>query len=156
AAHTVNSKLQRYTFPLAEGMMVKAFGLGGNDKFTVTGNFPYAVQFDGGAGNDYLAGGMLDDMLDGGDGNDTVLGGNGNDILTGGNDDDILVADDVAFGDPISESAAILAAWANGDPDYDTRVDNMAGILDLSMITDDGKTEKMAGSAGSDWFLSAG
>ena len=41
-----------------------------------------------------------------------------------------------------------------GDPDYDTRVDDMLfGLLDLSMVTDDGVRETMVGGAGADWFL---
>jgi Ca2+-binding RTX toxin-like protein len=250
--HTVSSKTNRYTLPANPDARIIVYGQGQNDDMRVSGVFPYAVEFHGGAGNDYLAGGAQDDILDGEAGNDTLLGGAGNDQLfgedgldkmdggvgddyleggagndsmtgntgddtvlggdgndsvagaagndyldgglgtdilgdtagnnvliggggndkltggggrdlligglgldqiTGGGGDDILVSDDIEFGDPINDALAVLDAWANGDADYDTRVDAMFGILDLSMVLDDGVRDTMAGGVGSDWFL---
>lgn len=251
--HTVGGKTNKYIRPAAPDARIIVYGQGQNDDMRVSGVFPYAVEFHGGAGNDYLAGGSMDDTLDGGAGNDTLLGGAGNDMLdggdgtdkmdggigddwltggagndsmtggagddtlfgddgndtmagaagndyldgglgtdlltgtsgnnvliggggndrlTGGSGSDLLVGglgldqvnggggDDILIGDdldPMADPLAILDAWINGDPDYDTRVDTMLlGILDSSMLIDDGMKDTLVGSSGSDWFLASG
>jgi Ca2+-binding RTX toxin-like protein len=84
-----------------EGGRVVVLGNGGNDTIT-TSSVRFPIEFYGGAGNDYLAGGNSDDILDGGEGNDRLLGGNGNDILLGGGGADRLYGgngDDYGLGD---------------------------------------------------------
>jgi hypothetical protein len=84
-----------------EGGRVVVLGNGGNDTIT-TSSVRFPIEFFGGAGNDYLAGGNSDDILDGGDGADRILGGNGNDILLGGSGADRLYGgngNDYGFGD---------------------------------------------------------
>ena len=56
---------------------------------------------DGGAGNDYLFGGLLDDTLHGGADNDIVRGSDGNDTLFGDQGHDVLdgsIGNDSLFG----------------------------------------------------------
>jgi autotransporter-associated beta strand protein len=89
------------------GGRLVVYGNGGNDTIS-TSSVRFPVEFYGGAGNDYLAGGTSDDILDGGDGNDRLLGGSGDDILLGGSGDDRISGgsgDDYAFGDHMVDPA---------------------------------------------------
>lgn len=89
-------------FDIDPNAKVIVYGNAGNDTITVSGAMPFAVEFFGGAGNDYLAGGTQDDILDGGSGNDRLLGSNGDDILLGGPNADRLSGgngNDVLHGD---------------------------------------------------------
>jgi Ca2+-binding RTX toxin-like protein len=70
-------------------------GDGANSMFangfsSTEGPFNGSVNFNGGAGVDFLIGGNGNDTLDGGTGNDILIGGNGNDLINGGNNNDRL------------------------------------------------------------------
>jgi Ca2+-binding RTX toxin-like protein len=67
-----------------------ANGRGGSDQIIVSGVSGFEANFNGGEGNDYLAGGIADDTLDGGTGNDIILGGEGDNVLIGGDGSDRL------------------------------------------------------------------
>jgi Ca2+-binding RTX toxin-like protein len=83
-SHSVNGVTTRFVArPDSSDTVIKVFGQGQNDDIRVSGSFPFAVEFSGGPGNDYLAGGPLDDVLDGGANNDIIIGGAGNDSLLG-------------------------------------------------------------------------
>jgi len=58
-------------------------GNGGDDVFDASNTNDFAVNLEGGDGDDTLIGGFLDDTLDGGDGDDKLSGGAGNDFLRG-------------------------------------------------------------------------
>jgi len=68
-----------------------AFGGAGNDVLQTTNKTTLPVLFDGGDGNDLLAGGSANDTLLGGNGHDLLIGRNGNDRLDGGAGDDVLM-----------------------------------------------------------------
>ena len=101
---------------VANTLVIKAFGQGGNDVITlseVNGALPKAHLF-GGTGNDVLTGGSGDDQLFGQTGNDTQLGKGGFDLLFGGDENDTLTggdADDQAFG----QSGNDRMVWNPGD-----------------------------------------
>ena len=61
---------------------IVAFGLGGNDRISLTGS-SIPAEFHGDAGNNTLFGGSGADQLLGGDGTDRLFGGAGNDSLSG-------------------------------------------------------------------------
>ncbi|MFT5526537.1 MAG: Ca2+-binding RTX toxin-like protein, partial [Pirellulaceae bacterium] len=86
--------------PFAVTGTIVAYGEASADRMTISGNLALPVEFHGGEGRDYLAGGTRDDSLFGDNGNDTILtgegsnyahGGNGNDILSGRSGSDTLV-----------------------------------------------------------------
>jgi RTX calcium-binding nonapeptide repeat (4 copies) len=78
------------------------FGLGGNDKITVSpALFQSAIIF-GDSGNDVIVAGSGNTQVSGGDGNDKIVGGRGNDTLCGDNGNDVIVGglgNDVIFGE---------------------------------------------------------
>lgn len=83
----VNGKIVGNFGNISEAVIL---GNGGNDTITVAGKLPINFTISGGAGNDYIAGGVLSDILSGDAGNDRVMGGNGDDILDGGDGRDRL------------------------------------------------------------------
>lgn len=89
---------------VANTILIKAFGLEGNDQIIAdqaNGALP-AVDFSGGPGNDTLVGGAGADLLHGGPDADTLDGKGGNDQLFGDAGDDTLTGgdgDDQCFGD---------------------------------------------------------
>jgi Ca2+-binding RTX toxin-like protein len=95
---------------------IEIFGLGGNDRLSLTetnGALPRADLF-GGDGNDTLIGGSAADFLFGQLGNDTLIGNGGNDFLFGGAGDDILTGgsgNDQVFG----EAGNDRMIWNPGD-----------------------------------------
>ena len=58
-------------------------GLGDDTVDATTVAPAFALELEGGAGDDTLTGGRGPDTIDGGDGDDSVKGGDGNDVLTG-------------------------------------------------------------------------
>ena len=76
--------------------LIRAYGLGGNDRITLNeanGALPRANLY-GGLGNDTLTGGSGGDQLFGKTGNDTLLGKGGFDFLFGGDGADTLTGGD--------------------------------------------------------------
>ncbi len=86
-------------------------GLAGDDAFTVGAGAAalIAINADGGAGNDALAGAEGDDTFAGGSGNDVLTGGGGRDLLDGQAGDDRLEmrdgAEDLGRGGAGTDSA---------------------------------------------------
>jgi VCBS repeat-containing protein len=89
--------------PFAITGKIVAYGQAGNDAMTISGNLLVDVEFHGGPGQDYIAGGVGDDTLFGEAGNDRILvgegdntgyGGSGNDQLAGRSGSDTLVGQD--------------------------------------------------------------
>jgi hypothetical protein len=87
-------------FPVTGKYVV--YGRESGDRLTASGNLNVPVEFHGGDGRDYLAGGRFDDTMFGDNGNDTILtgdgdntafGGNGNDNITARGGSDLLVGD---------------------------------------------------------------
>ncbi|MCG5242222.1 beta strand repeat-containing protein [Azospirillum doebereinerae] len=88
-------------------------GGSGNDMI-IAANAQSGVEMLGGAGNDWLAGGIYADSLRGDDGRDYLFGGAGDDTLQSGNGDDMLagsVGDDYLVGG----NGADLFLWSVGD-----------------------------------------
>lgn len=105
---------------------IVVFGQGGDDTLMVSGSVPYAVEFYGGDGNDYLAGGLLDDVLDGGDGSDRLFGNAGNDRLFGGGGADAM-------------SGGLGNDLVDGDRSHEISASNQVGALVLPGIALQGR-----------------
>jgi Ca2+-binding RTX toxin-like protein len=150
-----------------------AFGQAGDDSITVAGSISLPAWLYGGDGNDnlnagggnsVLLGGAGDDKLIAGKGRNLVIGGTGADSLNGGSGDSILIAGTTAFDNQEAALAAILAEWGSTDS-YATRVANLSGtgtgpclngsyfLVAGVTVLDDGKPDKITGSAGQDWFF---
>ena len=70
-------------------------GGAGNDTIDAgPGGYALSLSLNGGAGNDFLRGGLAADLLQGGDGNDTLTSTGGDDMLDGGTGNDRLVGAD--------------------------------------------------------------
>lgn len=133
------------------------FGQEGNDTITVSGNIGVPVEFYGGIGNDYLAGGNYDDILDGGEGSDRLLAGAGNDQLYGGPGADTLaggLGNDLIDGDryfAIDESNIV------GDlllPDVSQQGrDTLSGDNGNDVIFGWGAVDNIAGGANDDLVI---
>lgn len=98
-----------YTFNRADFDTIRFIGGDGND-VCILGRTPFALIFDGGAGDDAASAsrGRFDDVLVGGDGNDYLYGSAGNDTLDGG------AGYDTMLGGPDNDYIKILSD-ANGD-----------------------------------------
>jgi Ca2+-binding RTX toxin-like protein len=143
---------EKQTFTGIDSIVV--YGNAGNDVIKLAGAIRVPATLDGGDGNDRLKGGKGDDVLLGGAGNDHLHGHQGNDILIGGEDSDRLIGgpgDDVLIGGTFDgDLDALIAAWAAGDSFSELRD---AGLLDASLVGDDGAADKLTGAAGSDWYF---
>jgi Ca2+-binding RTX toxin-like protein len=138
------------------------------DDLQIAGSIARATELYGGAGNDrlkagggpaILSGGAGDDQLIGGRGRNLLIGGLGADRLVGGPGDDILIGGTTRYDSDAGALSAILAEWSRTDLKFAERVSNLSrglagGIrLDATTVADDGSTDKLTGSAGSDWLL---
>ncbi len=121
--------------------------------------------------NNVLFGGAGLDTLFGFGGRDLLIGGTGVDTIDGGDDDDIVVGEITAYYNEStkvlgrSAISAIVAEWARGDIDYDTRVANPrsgvgAGgafkLTNMSLLTDGSSNDSLRGGGGQDWFWKFG
>jgi Ca2+-binding RTX toxin-like protein len=98
----VQNKHVILTFISTDVPRIVIFGLGGNDKITVSAALTADATILGGTGNDVIVGGSGDDQIDGENGNDVINGGAGDDTLCGGNGNDVIVGasgNDLAGGD---------------------------------------------------------
>lgn len=141
---------------------IVALGQGGNDNIQVAGRIKLAAWLYGNDGNDRLHGGARHDLLFGGSGDDYLLGGRGHDLMEGGDGadhlvgnagDDILIAGylELAGGDDVLRD--IMEDWTSGE-DFDTRVGILSAILiQDDTVKDDDDSDKLTGSAGTDWFF---
>jgi Ca2+-binding RTX toxin-like protein len=158
---------------------VVVFGNRGADTITVSGSF-IPVEFYGGEGNDYLAGGRSSDLLDGGEGNDRLLGSDGDDILlggsghdrfSGGNGNDFLAGDmqvDEELGEPIffeffdrevplREADSPGNDLLNGDNGNDTLIggegnDTLNGGTGHDLLLGGEGSDRMNGGSGNDFL----
>jgi uncharacterized delta-60 repeat protein len=148
---------------------------GGNGNDTINGGAGNDL-IDGGSGIDDLNGQGGSDIVLGGADNDLVQGGADRDILIGGAgadsvlanaEDDILVAGTTSHDGNSSALFAIMAEWNSGHT-YAQRVANIrngSGGAALNgsyflnpdgatpTVHDDGATDTLTGSTGTDWFL---
>lgn len=152
------------------------FGGSGRDQLYGNGG---ADTLWGGSESDYLNGGSGDDKLygEGGDdalygetGNDVLLGGVGNDYLHGGRDRDLLIGgdgvdrldgrehDDILVGASTIHDAndaalsAIMTEWKSTRP-FATRIANLATLLNVSTVRNDGKRDTLYGGTDRDWMI---
>jgi Ca2+-binding RTX toxin-like protein len=178
--------LGTFTIPSIKGVTGSIFAYGGpgDDRIEarsavingITYQFPRAVAFHGGDGNDILTmsstatvsavlvGGAGDDVLTGGNGADILIGGLGFDILSGGGKEDILVGNRVAFEDDLTAMRLLRNEWGRTDIPLNMKVDHLRGylsggqngsyILDASTIMEDQAIDDLWGNSGTDWFLS--
>lgn len=130
----------------------------------------------GGAGHDVLLGGDGADLLVGKSGRDILIGGMDADRIIGNADDDILIAGYLTFMDLEHALCAIRQEWISTDRDYMDRVENLTDqqndpdIVDSRLndnyfliwgsidpnddtVKDDGASDILTGSAGTDWFF---
>jgi streptogramin lyase len=152
----------------------------GNDDVTVAGSISLPAWLYGGDGNDRLKGGNGNNVLEGGDGDDLFVGGSGRDLLIGGTGadrmignggDDILLGGTTAYDGNEATLCAIMAEWTSSH-DFATRVANLtdqtssAGFLSRlngayflldqgsgQTVFNDASSDRLTGSAGSDWFF---
>jgi len=133
---------------------IVVLGNAGNDVIKLAGAIRVPATLDGGEGNDRLKGGKGADVLLGGPGNDHLNGHQGDDVLVGGEDSDRLIGgpgDDVLIGGTFDgDLDALIAAWNAGDSFSELRD---AGLLDASLVGDDGAADKLTGASGSDWYF---
>jgi VCBS repeat-containing protein len=125
--------------PFAVNGTIIAYGEGGGDTITMSGNVNQCGEIHGGAGADYIASSVCSDTLYGDDGNDTLLGGegdntiyggtgndglsgrSGNDTLIGQDGNDVLIGQsgsDVLIGDDLNDTMAVgndQLSGGNGD-----------------------------------------
>jgi Calx-beta domain/PKD domain/RTX calcium-binding nonapeptide repeat (4 copies) len=186
-AVTLNgTPLGTFTLPSVKGVAgtVFAYGGPGNDWIeaksavinNITYQFPRAVAFHGGDGNDNLiisSTATVSAVLVGGAGDDTLLGGNGADILVGGlgfdtlngrGKEDILIGNRVAYEDDLTAMRLLRLEWGRTDIPLGMKVDHIRGylpggqngsyILDASTILEDQAVDDLWGGAGTDWFFS--
>jgi Calx-beta domain/PKD domain/RTX calcium-binding nonapeptide repeat (4 copies) len=178
--------LGTFTLPTVNGVVgtVFAYGGPGDDRIEakstvingITYQFPRAVAFHGGDGNDtlimsstatvssVLVGGAGNDILLGGNGADILVGGLGFDTLSGGGKEDILVGNRVAFEDDLTAMRLLRLEWGRTDIPLGMKVDHIRGylpggqngnyILDASTISEDQAIDDLWGNGGTDWFLS--
>lgn len=87
-----------FSLDIGTAEALDANGQGGDDTFTADAGIAsvLALDVDGGAGNDTLAGAEGDDTLAGGSGNDTITPLGGSDLADGGEGDDQLFGRDSA------------------------------------------------------------
>jgi Ca2+-binding RTX toxin-like protein len=136
-------------------------GLGGDD---ILGGGLGLDRLLGGLGNDILLGGAQDDLLIGHAGRDVLIGGANNDILNGTPGDDILVPGTTDHDGDTAALAAVLAEWTSAR-DYTTRTNNLrdgsgsvdrvngAAFLSVTTVHDDDASDRLTGSAETDWFF---
>lgn len=158
--------------------LVRVFGQGGDD-WLIASFLERPAYLDGGAGDDFLVGGIAGDILDGGagsdfliggiqsiDGSDTLVGGAGRDglighlgadLLDGGEDEDILLGG--AFRvffitvDDMQDICDIMSPWLDG-ADYADRVAAGAAGIENGVFYDDAAIDVMTGGATDrDWFF---
>jgi Ca2+-binding RTX toxin-like protein len=156
---------------------VIAFGQDGNDIIQASLLLRNPVEFDGGAGNDVLVGGMGPSILLGQAGNDTLIagfgrtlmiGGDGCDTLSGGSAHDLLIGGRTAHDSDPAALRRIMAEWSSSAT-FNQRVNNIrAGAfsdgtrsraqgLNSDTVFDDFADDRLTGGSGSDWmFLSRG
>lgn len=144
---------------------VRVRALDGGDVMTVNTNVPSTVRImldggkgadniTGGAGNDWLIGGL--DWLDGSsDGNDTLTGNGGNDLLTGGAGVDSITggAGDDRINGGADDDATLDGGTENdfigGGPGNDT----LTGNAGNDVLTGAGGDDDLLGGTGSDTYL---
>ncbi len=154
------------------------------DKFSYAGtddivlDIKSGIDFDSGAGNDFLQGGRGNDTLLGGDGNDTVVGGQlylvdvhtGDDTLNGGAGDDALAGGDGndladfsnALGSVVASLVTGLASDGLGGSDTLTGIealrggafaDTLTGSAGADTLEGGGGADSLAGGAGNDVYV---
>jgi Ca2+-binding RTX toxin-like protein len=136
----------------------------GDDSFTSEGAIAalgFALDVDGGAGNDTLDGGDGPDLIEGGDGNDTIAGDDNpagtQDISRGGTGDDTMTwnpgdDDDVNEGGDGNDTSVVNGA--TGDEKFEVKPSATAGRVDFDRTdpapfsVDIGTTENLLVNAG--------
>ncbi len=93
--------------------------------------------------NDWLSGGAEGDIINGGEGLDTILGDGGDDLIISGNFSDA---------NNMTELHAIQAIWTSSQP-FNTRITSLAGKINSTTVTSDGKFDWVYTGAGRDWAV---
>jgi autotransporter-associated beta strand protein len=158
---------------------IVAHAMDGNDRVTISGNLRKPVEFHGGIGRDYLAGGTEDDTLFGDDGNDTILtgegdntayGGTGRDSISGRRGDDVLYGqdgadnlngssgNDILFGDDPNDPLAIGSDNLTGGRGDDLLVggfgnDILSGGFGNDVLLGNGSNDFVRGNQGEDLVI---
>jgi Ca2+-binding RTX toxin-like protein len=143
----INIRINNIAQPPQDGFRVIVFGNGGNDIVTMT-RLPMGVEFFGGEGNDYLAGGGFADTLDGGVGRDRLSGAGGDDVLLGG-----------AGGDTLSGGGGNDALWGDGMIDTvggNTLPDGGISVPGDIINAEIGGNDRLSGDAGVDTLNGGG
>ncbi|WP_425614262.1 DNRLRE domain-containing protein [Anatilimnocola sp. NA78] len=125
------------------------WGRGGNDIILGDAGRDYLY---GEADNDVLMGGTDDDYLLGGAGADILNGGGGLDRLFGLEGDDLLIGGVLSQGNDVASLQAIQALWTSNQP-FATRISSLAGDINSSTVTSDGKVDWVYGNQGRDWMV---
>jgi uncharacterized delta-60 repeat protein len=149
---------------------IVVFGGDGNDMIQVAGGITSTTELYGGNGNDRIkggngynieVGGAGDDVLVGGNTRDLLIGGAGGDSLTGGAGDDVLIAMSTQYDGNELALESIQNEWIRTDLGFSDRVNHLlhgggfngTNVLSSATTFDDGATDVLTGSSGSDAFF---
>lgn len=106
----------------------------------------------GGAGHDILLGGAGVDYLFGGFGSDLLIGGLGADQLHGQDGGDLLIGASTSHDNNFAALQAISAEWSSANA-FNTRIANLAPLLNAGTVQNDGAMDFIFASTGRDWIL---
>ena len=129
----------------------------GDDLITVLRAVRIDVRFEGGDGNDTLAGARGNDILLGGDGNDVIRGSGGRDSIDGGDGNDVLRGQggaDILFGGDGNDR---LEGGANNDTiGGGIGDDRLIGLSGRDVLIGEDGTDTVDGGSGVDQVTAAG
>jgi Ca2+-binding RTX toxin-like protein len=146
---------------------------GAGDDSILIGKIKNAVLFNGGDGNDTLAGGAKGDILvggagtdslNGGAGNDVIIGGDGADTLTGIGGNDLIIAGTTSYdADTLANRAALndLLTALSAKGKYAAKLaafqsgvgTSGAKLLPNTTVFEDGDADSIIGGGGTEFYV---
>lgn len=155
---------QRFTAPVGIDAVINVFGNGGDDIIRLYGRLPseWTANFDGGDGDDYLAGNAFNDILIGGAGNDRLLSGAGDNTLFGGEGNDRLASEfgadylDGGLGNDLLTNRggdSILIGGPETDPGGESDDDRLSSGNGSDILRGGFGDDSLGGSGGADILL---
>ncbi|MFO0867367.1 MAG: calcium-binding protein [Pirellulales bacterium] len=103
-------------------------------------------------GDDVIVGGADNDMVNGGRGRNVLIGGLGVDYVWGDIDDDLLIGSQTTHDSDPFALANISEIWRSTMP-FESRIANLAALLNRDTVLDDVARDVVLGSLGRDWMI---
>ncbi|MFO0905951.1 MAG: calcium-binding protein [Pirellulales bacterium] len=103
-------------------------------------------------GDDVVVGGADNDMVNGGRGRNVLIGGLGVDYVWGDLDDDLLIGNQTTHDSDPQALGDIAAIWRSSLP-FESRISNLASLLNRNTVLDDLARDVVLGSLGRDWMI---